>query len=106
MCVILASQQFGWDIHVWDLTWDQIVKGRQISIAVQTIFVFSAGLVKASILSSYLRIAPLDSWFRRLTWGAIALVVATMIVFLVVLWTQCSYDLSCICFVFPPRNLA
>lgn len=68
---------------------DEIVKGRQISIALQTIFIIAAGLAKTSILCSYLRIAPLDSWFRRLTYAAMVLVIAVMIVFTIVLWTQC-----------------
>jgi hypothetical protein len=52
-------------------------------------FLFASGLAKASILVSYLRIAPLDSWFRRLTHWSIALVVALIPIFLIVLWTQC-----------------
>lgn len=87
--VILASQLYGWDIHVWDLKPDQMIRGRQASIAAQTMFLFASGLAKTSILVSYLRIAPLDSMFRRLTYWLIGLVVALIPIFLVVLWTQC-----------------
>lgn len=87
--VILAAERYGWRIHVWDLTMDQMVGGRQVSIAAQTLFLFASGLAKTSILVSYMRIAPMGSWFRRLTWISIALVVAAMFIFLIVLWTQC-----------------
>jgi hypothetical protein len=89
LCVILASQIYGWDIHVWDLRPDQIVAGRQVSIAGQTLFLFASGLAKSSILASYLRIAPLGSWFRLGTKCTLVVVVAAIPVFFIVLWTQC-----------------
>lgn len=89
ICVILATQLYGWNLHVWDLRVEQIVQGRQISIAAQTLFLIASGLVKLSILASYLRIAPIGSWFRRLTWATLGLVVALVVIFLIVLWTQC-----------------
>ncbi|KAI1497962.1 hypothetical protein F5X99DRAFT_395233 [Biscogniauxia marginata] len=87
--VILATQWYGWNIHVWDLTSTQMVHGRQVSIAGQTIFVFASGLSKLSILASYLRIAVVGSWFRRLTWCTIVIVTAAMPGFLLLLWLQC-----------------
>ncbi|KAF4973030.1 hypothetical protein FZEAL_9434 [Fusarium zealandicum] len=89
VCVILSAQLYGWNIHVWDLKESQAVKGRQVSIAVQTLFLFSSGLAKNSILVSYLRIAPTKSWLRRLTYASIGLVTALIFIFLIVLWTQC-----------------
>ncbi|KAF4987909.1 hypothetical protein FDECE_15250 [Fusarium decemcellulare] len=90
LCVILAAQLYGWNIHVWDLKESQAVKGRQVSIAAQTLFLFSSGLAKNSILVSYLRIAPARSWLRRLTYGSIGIVTALIFIFLIVLWTQCK----------------
>lgn len=89
VCVILATQFYGWDVHVWDLKPLQLAQGRQASISAQTMFLFASGLAKSSILVSYLRIAPFDSWFRRLAQWSIALVVALVPVFLIILWTQC-----------------
>ncbi|KAL0943318.1 uncharacterized protein CTRU02_201204 [Colletotrichum truncatum] len=89
ICVILATQLYGWNLHVWDLTPLQRKQGREVSIAGQTLFLFASGLSKLSILSSYLRIAPLGSWFRRLTWATIVVVFSLMWIFLIVLWTQC-----------------
>jgi hypothetical protein len=82
---------YGWNIHVWDLKESQAVKGRQVSIAAQTLFLFSSGLAKNSILVSYLRIAPAHSWLRRVTYASIGLVTALIFIFLIVLWTQCRY---------------
>jgi hypothetical protein len=89
LCVILAAQLYGWNIHAWDLRPDQVISGRQVSIAGQTLFLFASGLNKTSILVSYLRIAPLGSWFRLGTKVTTGLVVALIPIFLIVLWTQC-----------------
>lgn len=66
-CVILAFTHFGWELHVWDLTFDQLVAGRKVSFAAQALFVPATTLAKLSILTSYLRLAPRDSMFRRMT---------------------------------------
>ncbi|KAF1808287.1 hypothetical protein P152DRAFT_469067 [Eremomyces bilateralis CBS 781.70] len=89
ICVVLASQAYGWDIHVWDLTASQAVKGRQASIAAQTLFILASGLTKVSILLSYLRIAPKGSLFRRITYCALTVCALAIVIFFVVLWTQC-----------------
>ncbi|KAK7979912.1 ATP dependent DNA ligase domain-containing protein [Apiospora arundinis] len=88
--VILATQLYGWDRHVWDVPYWMLVQGRKVSAAGQAFFVFASGLGKLSILLSYLRIALPGTLFRRLTWGAVAFNVLTMIVFFVLLWAQCS----------------
>lgn len=67
ICVVLAFAQYGWDVHVWDLTHDDLIAGRQVSFAAQALFVPATSLAKASILVSYLRLAPANSWFRRMT---------------------------------------
>lgn len=67
ICVLLAFARYGWDIHVWDLPFDKMIAGRQVSFAAQALFVPATSLAKVSILISYLRLAPMQSWFRRLT---------------------------------------
>ncbi|KAF5506532.1 Satratoxin biosynthesis SC1 cluster protein 4 [Colletotrichum siamense] len=89
ICVILATQLYGWNLHIWDTTFVQRMQGRQISIVGQTLFIFASGLSKLSILTSYLRIAPLGSTFQRVTQVTIGAVLALIIIFLMVLWTQC-----------------
>lgn len=61
MAVVLGATQYGWDIHVWDLTAAKAIAGRQVSFAAQILFVTATGLAKVSIFVSYLRIAPLGS---------------------------------------------
>ena len=83
------TELYGWNVHIWDQKPEQIVPGRQTSMAGQTLYLFATGLVKLSILVSYLRIALLGSWFRRLTLATIPFVVALKTAFLIVQWTQC-----------------
>lgn len=90
ICVILASTLFGWDVHAWDLSEDDMVSGRQVSLAVQALFVLATALAKVSILVSYLRFAPLDSLFRRLTHASIGLIVVANLAFFIILWAQCT----------------
>jgi hypothetical protein len=89
ICVILADRLYGWNIHIWDLTPSQALNGRKVSLAAQTLFLFSSGLAKISILLTYLRIASRDSWFRRVTVAVIILVAIQVVAFLAVLWLQC-----------------
>jgi hypothetical protein len=67
-CVLLAVDRHGWDMHVWDLTLDKVIAGRQVSFAAQGLFILGTCFAKVSILVSYLRLAPAQSWFRRITW--------------------------------------
>ncbi|KAL1604452.1 hypothetical protein SLS59_003644 [Nothophoma quercina] len=91
--VILATQNYGWDKHVWDMKLPELSTGRKASMAGQTLFVLASSTVKMSILVSYFRIAPEKSLFRKLVWGTFALVFAAFVVFLVALWVQCILSL-------------
>ncbi|SPQ24075.1 99404ebe-6efa-41a3-8013-c4e2c356624f [Thermothielavioides terrestris] len=71
-CVLLAVDRHGWDMHVWDLTLDKVIAGRQVSFAAQGLFILGTCFAKVSILVSYLRLAPAQSWFRRITWRPIS----------------------------------
>ncbi|KAM7188873.1 hypothetical protein V8F20_010382 [Naviculisporaceae sp. PSN 640] len=86
----LASTKYGWDRHVWDLKPAQLVQGRQISLAIQGIFVVASALAKISIIVSYLRLALVNSWFRRMCIGSIYFVVISNVPLFIVLWTQCQ----------------
>ncbi|KAK7453090.1 integral membrane protein [Colletotrichum acutatum] len=87
----LATQLYGWNLHVWDVPLSLIKQSRQISMAAQTLFLFASGLSKLSILASYLRLAAPGTWFQRLTWVTGGLVFTLVWVFLIVLWTQCIH---------------
>lgn len=84
---------FGWNIHIWDVMPAQIVQGRQISIAGQTIFLLASWAVKMSILTSYLRISLPESWFRRGIWAVMTLSTVILVLFIFMLWLQCMYVL-------------
>ena len=58
-------------------------------MAGQALFVLASGFVKISILVSYLRISPERSLFRRLVWATFGVVLAAMVIFFILLWTQC-----------------
>ncbi|KAK3399596.1 kinetochore complex Sim4 subunit Fta1-domain-containing protein [Sordaria brevicollis] len=90
ICVILASTTYGWDKHLYDLTIPQLSEGRQISMAIQVVFIISSSCAKVSILVSYLALAPLDSWFRRLTKYSIVFIVAMNVGSFILLFTQCT----------------
>ncbi|KXX82213.1 hypothetical protein MMYC01_201707 [Madurella mycetomatis] len=81
LCVILATSLYGWNIHVWDLTVEDIVSGRRVSFIAQCLFIPATAFAKVSILISYLRLAPLDSWFRRLTYASLCYVILSSIAF-------------------------
>jgi hypothetical protein len=89
VCVILATELYGWKIHVWDLPPDIAIQGRKVSLAVQTLYLLASGFLKMSILVSYLRFAPTWSWFARLTTMSIILIATFITTFFIVLWTQC-----------------
>ncbi|KAK4156080.1 hypothetical protein C8A00DRAFT_12896 [Chaetomidium leptoderma] len=89
ICVVLAFARYGWDIHVWDLTFDDMIAGRQVSFAAQALFIPATSLAKISILTSYLRLAPRNSLFRTMTFAGIWFVVMVNVAFFVVLFTQC-----------------
>ncbi|AEO58381.1 hypothetical protein MYCTH_2118778 [Thermothelomyces thermophilus ATCC 42464] len=76
-CVVLAFVRYGWDVHVWDLTESKMISGRQVSLAVQALFVPATSLAKLSTSEV----------------AAMVFVVVLNIVFLIVLFTECiDYD--------------
>lgn len=87
-CVLLATFRYGWDLHVWDLPANKLSPSRQISISGQTLFLFASGITKISILVSYYRIAVSQNFLRSIH-ISIGIIVAWIITFCIVLWTQC-----------------
>ncbi|KAK0736305.1 hypothetical protein B0T21DRAFT_440570 [Apiosordaria backusii] len=89
VCVILASSLYGWNLHIWDLKYENIVSNRKVSMAAQVLFLFATSFAKISILISYLRLAPQGSWFRKLTHATIAFITLFNTVFFVIIFAQC-----------------
>jgi hypothetical protein len=90
------------------LTLNQLIAGRKASMVTQALFIPATLFTKISILLSYLRLAPQDSWFRRLsrvcplspveelslTWSPVYapwVMGATCAVWWIVLFTECRY---------------
>ncbi|EAQ88607.1 hypothetical protein CHGG_05226 [Chaetomium globosum CBS 148.51] len=95
-CVVLAFVRYGWDVHVWDLTFEKILSGRKVSFAAQALFVPATALAKLSILYSYLRLAQTKPRFRRAIYGAMVFVVALNVCFIFVLFFQCRPSRLCV----------
>ncbi|PWW73517.1 hypothetical protein C7212DRAFT_300074, partial [Tuber magnatum] len=53
-----ASTRYGWGLHIWDNRPEWYPDSRLISWLCQLMFVVHSGVIKSSILLSYLRIAP------------------------------------------------
>lgn len=67
-----------------------MIQGRQISLAIQALFVVASALAKISIIVSYFRLALVNSWFRKLCHASIWLIILSNGSLFVVLWTQCK----------------
>ncbi|PUU75231.1 hypothetical protein B9Z19DRAFT_923157, partial [Tuber borchii] len=52
------APRYGWGLHIWDNRPEWYTDSRLFSWLCQTMFVANCGLIKSSILLSYLRIAP------------------------------------------------
>lgn len=57
----------------------------------------ASALAKVSVVVSYLRLALVNSWFRKLCHGTIWLVIVSNSALFVVLWAQCRYVLIQCC---------
>jgi len=66
-----------------------MIASRQVSFAGQNLYCTAGSLVRISIFSSYLRLAPRGSAFRRLTFVGITASALTNFAFVVALLTEC-----------------
>ncbi|KFY28782.1 hypothetical protein V493_02762 [Pseudogymnoascus sp. VKM F-4281 (FW-2241)] len=86
--VILATQRFGWDLHIWDVPLTAQVTGRKLSWCGQIFYTVASNLAKTSILVFYLRIlvARVDKIITKL---ALAGVVGYFTSIIFVVFLQC-----------------
>ncbi|KAK3902389.1 hypothetical protein C8A05DRAFT_15556 [Staphylotrichum tortipilum] len=87
--IVVGFAQFGWKYHVWDLRLSQLIDGRKASFVTQALFIPATQLTKVSILLSYLRLAPQNSLFRRLSLTVPWVIAAFTGVFWIILFTEC-----------------
>ncbi|CAN9443166.1 unnamed protein product [Alternaria alternata] len=84
--VIMASQLYGWDRHVWDLTPHEMMVGiHGRSDIIRPCFFHGQDVYPRIVLSHRTRKVTVPQ--ARL--GNLALVFAAFVVFLVALWVQC-----------------
>ncbi|ELR02965.1 hypothetical protein VC83_00232 [Pseudogymnoascus destructans] len=85
--VILAINNYGWDIHVWDLPQEDSVTSRKVSWASMLLYLASSFLTKISILVFYLRIlVEKDKLITKITLGSM---VICYVVLFIILFVQC-----------------
>lgn len=88
--VILANTIYGWNHHIWDLTFDDLVTARKVSLAAQLLYLFSSSLAKISILLSYINLAVPDSRFSLFSKIAIVLIALSNLSIFITILAQCT----------------
>ncbi|KAM7191614.1 hypothetical protein V8F20_009221 [Naviculisporaceae sp. PSN 640] len=88
--VILANTIYGWNHHIWDLTFDDLVIARKVSLTAQVLYLFSSTMSKISILISYINLAVPDSKFSLFSKITIVLISMSNFSIFVVLFAQCT----------------
>lgn len=88
--VILANTVYGWNHHIWDLQFDDLVTARKVSLAAQLLYLFSSTLAKISILLSYIYLAVPDSHLHRLSQVAIVLISLSNASIFITIFAQCT----------------
>ncbi|RPA93911.1 hypothetical protein L873DRAFT_1632040, partial [Choiromyces venosus 120613-1] len=71
---IAIATKYGWGLHIWDNRPEWYEDSRLFSWLCQVMFVVNSGLIKSSILLSYLRIAP-ERGFRYSVYASLFVVV-------------------------------
>ncbi|KAI4600981.1 hypothetical protein KJ359_013146 [Pestalotiopsis sp. 9143b] len=56
VCSIYAEYQLGWDVHIWDLSFDRYSTSSQMSLATFILFDLGSNFVKLSILAMLYRL--------------------------------------------------
>lgn len=89
ICVIIAVEKYGWNVHIWDMHPSQGAMSRKISWISMILYATTANLSKLSILAFYLRIlvAKIDKWITKTT---ILMVCGYYIAVIVILFAQCQ----------------
>jgi hypothetical protein len=77
---------YGFNRHVWDVDPGYYVTQRKLVLIIETVFCFSAGLVKISILLFYRRLSSraISTTFRWVTWITIGFIAAYSVAFILV----------------------
>lgn len=87
-----ATENYGFDRHVWDVRPELIVPGRKLVIVNEILFVVSTGLIKMSVLLFYRRIVDrsISRTFIIINWTCIATFAASIVIFLFLPFVACT----------------
>ncbi|EUC48156.1 hypothetical protein COCMIDRAFT_88217 [Bipolaris oryzae ATCC 44560] len=90
--VCLATEVYGFDRHMWDVTPNLYIPERKIVFAVYLLYIIASGLIKISILLFYRRLDArcIPSTFRIVTWISITIIAVFITAFTVILFTACN----------------
>ncbi|KAJ5025968.1 hypothetical protein J3E73DRAFT_412380 [Bipolaris maydis] len=90
--IVIATEVYGFDRHIWDVTPNLYVPERKIVFAVYLLYVLAGGFIKISILLFYRRLDArcIPSTFRIATWINIAIIGIFITTFTIILFTACN----------------
>jgi hypothetical protein len=86
--VILATQNYGWDVHIWDLPPQDAVSSRLVSWISQVIYLSSASATKLSLLFVYRQLFARNKYQRAVD-VMIGFVIIYYLTFIFVLIFEC-----------------
>ncbi|PKS10012.1 hypothetical protein jhhlp_004637 [Lomentospora prolificans] len=87
---IIIEHGYGWGKHIWDIPTEDVVSGLQLGLVSFTLFDFATTFIKLSVLALVYRLAaPVSDRIRRFVVFLIVLNVVGMLLYLVLLFTQC-----------------
>lgn len=88
---LLTEIHFGWDRHIWDVQLDTIVVGLKVVLGTEILFCLATSLTKISMLTlTYRLVGNSSSLLSKIIVGAITLVSAQGIAFIIVVLFQCQ----------------
>ncbi|KAF2728610.1 hypothetical protein EJ04DRAFT_449022 [Polyplosphaeria fusca] len=92
VAVVLGITIYGFHLHAWDQTATTFITTRQITLAIEVLYLVATSLIKISILCFYRRLTSgvISRKFIYCVWISIAFVVAYAFVFIFVIIFSCT----------------
>ncbi|KIW00067.1 uncharacterized protein PV09_08410 [Verruconis gallopava] len=90
--VLLGTEKYGLNRHIWDLSPTLYVSGGRVGLAVEVLVLLSLCFTKVSVLMFYRRLVEgtVSRKFKFAVWAAIAFVVAYTIAFVAITFSGCK----------------
>ncbi|ORY16421.1 hypothetical protein BCR34DRAFT_106096 [Clohesyomyces aquaticus] len=89
---VLGNRIYGFQWHAWDQTRKTFVTSRQITLAIEILYIVSTSFIKISILCFYRRITngSISKTFVYWVWGLIVFVILYCIIFVLIIVFSCK----------------